>query len=230
MSIIKQFQGIPKQNKYILSAIIDTAGNMLVAENGSIDYIKNIPEHFQRLDQFSYGQKFIIDTTISSKFGGAGMKDKFTYILDDSHVHEPIKVGKFATRYRKSDIVRIMRNHEMFKLEQLFFVGDSEFCKFVLPYIDIVMLTVIDCDYTAELQERGCIIDKFPIEEYSKIFKTKKIDESEIAEINKRSASGLRPSNREISVISDYMTMVKTVKQPKGNKSMPYYKFVTFTE
>jgi hypothetical protein len=223
MQQIKNIQGVAKHNGYIVIALIDKVGNMIIEnEDGTLSHIDDVPEHEDNLQQISMMQNFVIDN-IEYNVRKGGVKHKYNYLIDSEYDGPRINVSDSVTRYPKSGLVRILRNHEIYKRENLFFCGGSEFLKQVLPYIDSVMLTVIDHDYTNEVN----VVDKFPIEEYSKHFRNKKSYISDTARVIKKTGEGMAPDTREVTILNDYFKLIRKVEKVKGTSN--FYKFVTFT-
>lgn len=220
----KTINGIAKRNKYILTAVIDKAGNMLKSVDGKKQYLTVIPEHDERINVCAYGSKFVIDMDMFEVLNGP-VPFKYTYLMDDNHNFEPLAAAKYCMRYRGSDIERVMLNHEIYKRETLFFMGGEKFIHTVLPYIDTLMLTVIDHDFTDEAE----IVSKFPIEICESIFGHKKIEHSQISEILTRQRKGYRPSNTEVTIISEHMKLITKVKKVKKVELPSYgYEFITY--
>lgn len=217
------FNGVPKKNAIIIFAVVDKDYNMYIQNDGKISKVGHVPEHFERMNLMTDGSEFAIDQLEYESNNNKGIPWRFNRVytecpddLDKSGVDQ-----RFTRFYSRNDMIDNFRSHETFKNKPLCVVGSSELLKSVAKYADKIFITRINDD----LPKDAIVLDKFPVDTFRQYFTKKEVIQSDRSEALKKMNSGLRPSDVEIEVISEYIKTTKRVAKEKtdSSQSSDYY-------
>lgn len=226
-------QGVEKRNPFIIFAIVDEDYNMYIHKNGEVERIADIPEHFDRMDTMSQFGEFNIDKLEYEAYGNKGVPHKFTRVYEDRHEEtlDKKKIKNSFTRFYDWDrLENNLRNHESFKKVSVFISGGSRLLKRMVPMADKVFITRVMNNVIDENTE---VLDKFPVEEFKKYFTKRQILESDISHALKSTDGGAIPSDREITMLSEYIRQSKRVQKAKPKATaaiLPEYRFEIFSK
>ena len=158
-----------------LVATIDNNFNMFKQVEGSPTFIDRIAEHIKRLEEISEGHHFFIDEHAFKALGETNFPLRFTRVFSTN----PDSL-KRSTDYRVQHIDTLsdtIASKDKFSPNvQIFFIGTSDFLLTCSKWSKKLLLTVVNRDWS----DNALIIDKFPLEQLSKVFKKRRTIEPEL--------------------------------------------------